>query len=368
VVTVVGGPHPTFLPGEVLRGCPSVDVVIRGEGEATLAELLRKLMVDGSIGPLRGISYREGGRVVHCPPRELIRPLDKVPPPAWDLLPMDRYRMSAWGGRVMVYVSSRGCPFRCSFCSEWVFWRGVWRAHSAERVVNDLTTLSEGYGKDVIWFCDDTFNVDRSRIARLCRLIIERDLNVKWGVEARIDLLFRDLDMLDLMVEAGLFWVLVGIESQSEGDLALIRKGITREQVERVVKALRDRDVIVQGMFIVGLPDDDEEAILERARYAARLGLDFAIFTPLTPLPGTALFHRARREGALRVLDYDKYDFAHAVLDTKHLSYREVQRLVLRCYREFYSSAPRVLRGLLSRNEFRRRVYWHFIKLFLGMV
>jgi len=361
ILTVVGGPHPTFLPDEALSR-DYIDVVVRGEGEETLKELLEKYSRCGKVVSVRGIHYREGNKVVRCPPRELIQPLDKIPPPAWDLLPMDKYKMSAWGRKVMIYVSSRGCPFRCKFCSEWVFWRGVWRAHSASRMFKDLKELVERYGKELIWFCDDTFNVDRERIVEFCNLILEYGLGVKWGIEARADLLYRDRDLVRLMSESGLFWVLLGVESPFDRDLKLMRKGVTREQVEKVVRVLKDHDIVVQGMFIVGTPDDTEESILSKAKYASKLDFDFVIFSPLTPLPGTELYQEVKKEGKLRVLDYDKYDFAHAILDTNHLSYKDVQRLMLKCYEEFYS-ASRVLRGLFSRNKFRRDVYWHFLKM-----
>lgn len=364
-LTVVGGPHSTFLPGEVLSECPQIDVVVRGEGEETFRELVEKYYESGRLKPVKGVSLRVNGRVKHYPDRELIKPLDKIPPPAWDMLPMSKYRLSAWGSKVIMYISSRGCPYRCTFCSEWVFWRGVWRPHTAERIVRDIIELREKYGKSIIWFGDDTFNISRERTIKFCKLILEYGVNVNWGIEARVDLLYRDRDIIGLMKEAGLFWTLIGIESQFDRDLKEFKKNISTSMIEDVVKVLREHDIIVQGMFIVGTPDDSEETILAKADYALKLDLDFAIFTPLTPLPGTILHDWAKRSGLLKVYDYSKYDFAHAVMDTKYLSYRQVQKLMVECYKRFYFKPFRTLRKMLSLNKFRRAVYWHFLKKFL---
>ncbi len=364
IVTVAGGPHFTLTYREGLRRYPEVDFVVLGEGEVTLYELVRALERGEGVNRVKGLAYRRSGEVVTTGPRPLIRDLDSLPMPAWDLLPMERYRTVAWGSATML-VSSRGCPFSCSFCSERVFWRGVWRAHSAERVVAELELVAEKYGKRIVWFGDDTFNVDRGRLERICDLILERELNVNWGFEGRADLLWRDRDLLPRMREAGFFWALVGVESCFEDELERYGKRIPPELTVKVFKLLKEHDVISQAMFIIGERYDDERRILAKARFAVKLDPDFAIFTPLTPFPGTLLYEEALKEGLIEVFDYSKYDLAHAVMRTEYLSAREVQRLMGECYRMFYGRPWKIVKGALSRNRFRRAVNLYFFKRYI---
>lgn len=361
VVCVAGGIHFTLAFRESLRECEYIDYVVLGEGELTFYELLEALEGRKKLGGVKGVALRRGGDVVTTGRRPLIRDLDSLPIPAWDLLPMERYRVVAWGSASML-VSSRGCPFECSFCSERVFWRGVWRAHSARRVVREMEILAEKYGKRVMWFGDDTFNLCRKRISEICELLLERGLDVSWGFEGRADLLWRDRDLLGKLRDAGFFWVLVGVESCFQDELDRYRKGISVEKIKEVFNALKEHDVVTQAMFIVGEKYDDEKRIEAKADFAIELDPDFAIFTPLTPFPGTPLYEEAEREGLLETRDFSKYDLAHAVMRTYYLSPREVEELMSLCYRKFYGRPLKVARGLLSKNKFRRAVNWYFFK------
>ncbi|RLE70194.1 MAG: B12-binding domain-containing radical SAM protein, partial [Thermoprotei archaeon] len=327
ITTVAGGPHFTLTYEESLKKCPEIDYIVLGEGEVTLYELVEALESGYKVSRVKGIAFRRGREVVATEPRELIGDLDSLPMPAWDMLPMDRYRMVAWGDATML-VSSRGCPFSCSFCSERVFWRGVWRAHSAERVVAEMELVAERYGKRVIWFGDDTFNLDRERLEKICELLLERGVEVNWGFEGRADLLWRDRDLMPKMREAGLFWVLVGVESCFEDELERYGKRISPELTMRVFRLLRESDIVSQAMLIIGEKHDDRRRILDKADFAVKLDPDFAVFTPLTPFPGTPLYDEALREGLIEVFDYSKYDLAHAVMRTEYLSAMEVQKLM----------------------------------------
>ena len=363
IVTIGGGPHFSAMPEEALSG--GIDYVVIGEGEMTAPELLKALEEGHDPAGVRGVAFTREGEVFRTELRPLVEDLDTIPMPALDLLPMDRYRLVAWGRRVMIQVSSRGCPFKCTFCSERVFWRGVWRPHSAKRVVDEMELLKERYGRDVIWFGDDTFNVSRRRVAEICREILDRRLDVSWGFEGRADLMLRDLDMLPLMKKAGLFWVLMGVEAASDMELSEMRKGMRITDVRRVFRALRESDIITQAMFIVGAPWDTRESIRAKLKLALELNPDFAIFTPFTPLPGTEAYEQAAREELLVESDPEKYDFAHFVAKTRHLDVSELRKLRSECYRAFYRRAWRAVRSLVSRNRFRRQLAWYFVKRFI---
>ena len=262
-------------------------------------------------------------------------------------------------------VSSRGCPFNCSFCSERIFWRGVWRPHSPGRVVDEMALVRTKYGKDLIWFGDDTFNLSRERNIAICREILERGLNVSWGIEARADLIVRDRDILGLMKEAGLFWVLMGVEGASDAELRRYGKGITLRQVREAFRALREHDIITQAMFIIGERWDTKASILAKERLAEELDADFVIFTPLTPFPGTPLYELAKSQGWIEEKDWSKYDLAHVIMPTETLSKREVRALMIACYRRFFLRPIKLLKGLTSRNPYRRAVNAYFLRRML---
>lgn len=366
VLTVAGGPHFSLLAEHELSSNDFLDVVVVGEGELTAYELVKAVEEGRPLKGILGLAFRdEGGHIVFTGERPLVKDLDSLPMPAWDLLPMERYRLVAWGKRATMLVSSRGCPFNCSFCSERIFWRGVWRPHSPGRVVDEMALVRTKYGKDLIWFGDDTFNLSRERNIAICREILERGLNVSWGIEARADLIVRDRDILGLMKEAGLFWVLMGVEGASDAELRRYGKGITLRQVREAFRALREHDIITQAMFIIGERWDTKASILAKERLAEELDADFVIFTPLTPFPGTPLYELAKSQGWIEEKDWSKYDLAHVIMPTETLSKREVRALMIACYRRFFLRPIKLLKGLTSRNPYRRAVNAYFLRRML---
>jgi len=365
IITVLGGPHFTFTAEETLIKYPEVDYIVIGEGEITLFELVKAIETKKETNRIKGLAFRKENTVYKTPPRPLICNLDTLPLPAWDLLPMDKYRLVAWGNKVFMLISSRGCTFKCKFCSEREFWGGIWRPHSAQRIVNEMEHLYKRYGKNIIWFGDDTFNISRKRNIEFCNEIIERNLNVYWGFEGRADLILRDKDLIGKMKEAGLFWVLIGVEAASDEELKRYGKNITIKQVKEAFKLLRDYDIVTQAMFIIGERKDTKESIFRKVELAKELNADFAIFTPLTPLPGTQLYEEAKKQGWLEVKDYSKYDFTHAVMSTETLTVEEVNKLVVECYKKFYLRPLKIIRGIFSRNKFRRAVNLYFFGIIM---
>jgi len=179
IVTVAGGPHFTATVEESLTKYPQIDFIVVGEGERTLLELVRELERSRpNLKGVRGLAYRKGKNIVRTGPRPLIKDLDALPPPAYHLLPMDRYRFEVLGRRFFILEASRGCPHRCIFCSEWKFWGGCWRPRSMVKVAEQMEYLNDKYGRDFFWFADDTFNVDRGRLEELCREIESRGLDL----------------------------------------------------------------------------------------------------------------------------------------------------------------------------------------------
>ena len=157
VKIVIGGPHVTFLPEKTMEECKSIDFVVRGEGEITFKELMEALEKEKDLDGIKGLTFRKDGRIINNPPRELIKNLDELPLPSYELLPMEKYQ--ADGVKFGVIMTSRGCPFDCIFCSSSLQFGKRWRGYSAERVIEELSILRNEYGRRTIEFLDDTFTL-----------------------------------------------------------------------------------------------------------------------------------------------------------------------------------------------------------------
>jgi anaerobic magnesium-protoporphyrin IX monomethyl ester cyclase len=302
---VAGGPLPTCEPEAFLR---DVDVVVRGEGEQTMVDLLAAHAagtdvgaVPGVVAAARGGAAGGGGAAVAAvgaatvaPPRPFARDLDALPFPARDLLPNGayiRHGRRRWGFAVTTVMSTRGCPFACEFCSNVVF-GDSYRERSPEGVVDEIEeALALGY--DRIAFADDVFTLRRERVLAACDEIARRGLRFDWECLARVDNL--DRPTADAMRRAGCRTVFFGIESGSDEVLRRMRKGITSAQARAAVWAAHDAGLEVGAFFILCYPGETDDTVLETLRFAASLPLDYLGLSMPYPLPGTAL--RERMEG-----------------------------------------------------------------------
>jgi len=291
--TVAGGPDSASRPEEYLAN--GFDAVVPGEGEAALTDLARAVAAGRDPTGTPGVTVRSGGRTVRGPPRPFLRSLDALPLPAWDLVDMDEY-LGRWerstGERRAAVLTSRGCPFDCSWCSKPTFGR-TFRQQSPERVIEELRALAERYRVDYVRFCDDVFGVSRAWIDRLLSQLEEEQLGLKWECLARVDLLKPEL--LHRMRSTGLARVYVGVESGSQKMLDLMNRGTKLSQVERTAAALRKEGVRQFWFLMLGYPGetlDDIEATLQLFR---RFSPEEYSVSIAVPVPGTR-FHEAVRD------------------------------------------------------------------------
>jgi len=360
IVTVLGGPHVTFAAGETLREHLEVDVVVRGEGERSLVDLIRCLEEDGDLTEVRGIAFRRDGEVVQTLSPPLVD-VNALPPPAYHLLPMHKYHFTVFG-RFTTILASRGCPHKCTFCSEWRFWGACWRPREPEIVVDEMELLHKRYGRESFWFGDDCFNVDGEHMRRICEGILERGLDIRWYYQGRADLVIKHKDLLPLMRKSGNLMVQIGVETSTDDELEDFRKHLTTEQVREAIELLRRHDIVSQGLIIVGTRKDNPSSIAHKVRYAKWLDIDFPIFTLFTPFPGTDVYEEAKSKGWLEVRDYSKYDMAHAIMPTEHLSRRQLASWYYWCFSNYYLDPLKLARGLLSKNDWKRKVWSHMVK------
>ena len=360
IITVLGGPHVTYLPEETLKQNPSVDIVAGGEGERTLVDLVHCLEHGNELSQVKGIGFRSNGEVILTEPQPLVD-VDELPLPAYHLLPMEKYYFAVLG-RFATVIASRGCPHRCTFCSEWRFWGGRWRQRDPKIIGEELELLVRKYNMESVWFGDDCFNVSAELIQGICDEIRTRHLDFSWFYQGRADLLVEHRDLLPLMRQTGNRMVQIGIEASTEQELNELNKKLTLDKVTEAVELLRKHDIVAQGLMIVGTRSDSADSIIHKVRYMQRLDVDFPVFTMFTPFPGSDVYQEAKANNWLETENYSLYDMANAVMPTKHLTRRQLMALFRWCYTAYYTNPIKLVKGLFSRNDWRRRVWRHMLK------
>lgn len=300
-VVVMGGPHPTVLPRECFS-TGDVDVVVSGEGEHALWEILDALRRRQTLDAISGIHFLRDGQPIATPPRPFLLDLDSLPLPARHLLPFREYRQSIdnfYRHPMELLLTSRGCPYHCIFCASRRVSGHRYRFHSPEYVIRDIDDIMEKLSPRLIGIADDHFTMKKERAERICDLIVQRGYQKRmaWNCALRAD--HADADLLKKMRRAGCRCICVGIESGSQRILQILRKDEKLEEMERGVKLIHRAGIMVRGTFVMGAPTETREETLATIAFARKLKLDFAKFNLIVPFPGTELFEIAKREGAL---------------------------------------------------------------------
>jgi len=365
VLTVAGGQHFTATAQESLATHPEIDVIARGEGEQTLVELVQAASRNSSFSRIKGISFKHNGKILHNPPRPLIENLDELPFPGYHFVEdvVHKYHFTAMAGpkaRYALVEGSRGCLHRCTFCTQWRHWQGKWRAKSPKRIAEEIEFCYRNYGSRFLWLTDDNFGLGKCA-SDLADEIIRRGISddIMWFMQVRCDDVVKHRDLLPKMRKSGLRWVLLGVESHSPSTLERFHKKTSPEDAKVAVKLLHENDIFAHAMFIIGERKDSAESIASSREFVNDLDPDLAIFGILTPFPGTEVFEEAKRNGWIEDFNWAHYDMVHAIMPTETLSREEVQEELYNCYRNFFGSWSRRLRGLFSRKEIKRRVYWY---------
>jgi len=342
---VIGVPNVTFLPKQTLEECQHIDVVVKGEGEKMIKELTDAIEGKRPLESVKGIVFRKENRIVENEPKPFIKNIDEIPFPSRDLLPMHLYQAN--GVRYTTMITSRGCPFRCSFCSSSRLFGGYWRGRSPENVLEEMKTIYEDYGIKNVEFMDDTFTLDRKRAEKICEGIIKEGWDISWGASSRVDTLSRKL--VEKMKEAGCWILFLGIESGSQRILDAIGKRITLEQVRKAVKIVKDAGIQVLGSFIIGFLQDTVETIKMTINFAKKLNLDYAEFSILTPYPGTPIYDYAIKNGLLLTKDWSKFNAVEPVMKIKGVTEKQLKALFQKAYITFYLRPSIVLKWIRNK-------------------
>lgn len=342
IVVVVGGHHAT-KEYELMINNPNIDFIMRGEAEFTLLDLVNSFMANTPLKDIKGLIYKENGKVKVNPEREIIKDLDELPLPAWDLLPDLKLYKTSFRYKRMPLIgmhTSRGCPGTCLFCP---CNNTGFRYNSAEYIFKGMKYLSERFGIKEIVFSDDNFTLLNRRIEELCDLIIQNKLDITWSCYATIVGLSSNPNLIKKMAQAGCWYIFFGIESGNENVLKLnkVNKLNNFETVRKVLKECQKNGITLKGSFILGLPGDTKETIEETIAFAKSLPLDTVNFATAVPYPGTEFYNLARANGD--VFDFDWNDYrkmsAHAELPIfvpQGVSREWLQKKQRLAYKEFY--------------------------------
>ncbi|MEW5736970.1 MAG: radical SAM protein [Thermodesulfobacteriota bacterium] len=321
-VTMMGGPHVTFTAEETLASYPALDLLVLGEGEETIAELMPVLGEKSAWKNVRGIMFRENGSLTATGPRPLIADLDTLPLPARRLLPINRYR--AMGYPVSI-TTSRGCPHQCIFCQGRRLVGAKMRFRSVPAVADEIEEiLSLGFTR--INVADDLFTARKERVLSFCETVRSRGLNFSWGAFSRVNTL--DLETAKAMAGAGCDCVSFGLETGNQEMLDRIKKAATLEQARVAVDICKQAGLLVHGSLIAGLPGETPRTLAESKEFAESLNISHG-WHKLAPFPGTTVMDRvADYDLEILTRDWSLYDANHAIVRTRAVSPEDIDEYV----------------------------------------
>ena len=336
-VRVLGGIHATFMFQQVLTEAPWIDVIVRGEGEgifqALVAAVAERRWPAARHG-IRGLAFRDGDAIVATPAAPTVRDLDAIEAD-WSIIDWPRYIYIPLGVRVAIPSLARGCPFTCSFCSQWKFWRD-YRVRRPAAVVDEIERLVERHQVGFFILADEEPTINRRKFTEFCELLIARGLpdRVKWGINTRVTDVMRDKELLPLWRRAGLVHISLGTEAAAQLKLDLFNKETTVAQNREAIRLLREADIFTEAQFIVGLENETPETLEETYRMAWDWQPDLANWSMYTPWPFSDLFRDLGDK--VEVHDFGKYNFVTPIMKPAAMERGELLDRVMNNYRRFY--------------------------------
>lgn len=356
IKVILGGAQCTHFPNESLSR-EDVDYVFRGESEIAFDEFLQAFENGTGFEKIKGLCWKNQSEIIISDPAPLIENLDDIPVPAWHLFQMELYHSAAdhRGKKVFHMVTSRGCPYRCSFCAVHLSFGRTFRYHSAERVLKEINILIEKYGADEVHFFDDVFTCNRQRVIELCKKMSD-NLKINWTCETRVNRV--DADLLMEMNKAGCYKISFGVESGVPRLLKLIKKDITLEQCIQAFRNAKKAGMETMGLFMLALPSETKEESMETIDFAIKLKPDFVQFAITAPYPGTDLDGIARQYGTIITPDYSKYTSWEVVYVPTGREKEEISSTVSYAYRRFYLRPGYIIRRLIGLRKYNFKNIW----------
>jgi anaerobic magnesium-protoporphyrin IX monomethyl ester cyclase len=361
ITTIMGGVHPSFMYEEMFSLTEALDYIVRGEGEVTIAELLKTLSGNGSLADVQGIAYKDGDKVIATEPRPFMESFD-AQPMGWDLLDWEDYTYFILpGSRLAAVCTSRGCEQECTFCSQQKYWNRTWRGRSPEDVVGEMEHLNKTYGVDVILFTDDYPSPDRSRWEGILDLLIKKDMGIKILMETRAKDIIRDSDILHKYRKAGIIHIYVGTEATEQECLDYIKKDLSIEESKEALRLLREVGIVTETSMILGLPNETKENITETLRLAMEYNPDFGHFLAIAPWPYSDIYNELKEYIAVK--DYRKYNLIDPIIKPKAMTLEEIDHAIIHCYKTFYTKKFNEM--MHEKDEFKKQYLITSMKLMM---
>ncbi|MBU1626798.1 radical SAM protein [bacterium] len=368
----LSGLHTDMFKSNFLKQHSFIDFILQGEYELTLLELARNLSTGGDLNKIMGLILRGcDGNIIINPRRPVIEDLDSLPWPARHHLKLDRYndRPGAIPKISAQVWASRGCPFNCVFCAwpQIMYGNNKYRVRNPIDVLDEVEYLVKELNVKSIYFDDDTFNIGKSRILKICDEFIKRKLDIPWAIMARADT--ADEEMLIAMKKAGLYALKYGVESASQTILDNTEKRLDIEKVKKIIKITKELDINVHLTFCLGLPGENKETLNKTIDLACELSPDSLQFSIVTPFPGSKYFNILDSKGMIVSKNWSDYDgYSKAVIKTEHLSAKELEDGLKEAYRRWDQHlVDRIEEAKKLNNRFKRMVR-HPIKTPIGFI
>jgi len=358
IKVVLGGPHVHIFPNETIT-IPGVDFLVLGEGELTFKELMEHLDDIERLKTLPGIVFKDNGNVINTGMRPLNDTLDSLPFPARHLTPIHKYSsLMAKRSPITTMFTSRGCPYRCTFCDRPHLGKNF-RARSAINVVDEMEACVKlGIREFLIY--DDTFTIDKKRVLRVCDEIMKRKLDIGWDIRARVNTI--DKELLKKLKLAHCERIHYGVESGNPEILKVLNKGITLDQVRTAFKQTKEAGISVLGYFMIGCPKETKKEVMETISFAKELRPDFVHITIFTPFPATEIYKMGLKNGIIKSDFWSEFarnptpGFQPACWE-ENFTRKELQELIVFAYKSFYTRPVYILKKLThirSFGEFKR--------------
>ena len=345
----VGGPHATFMDKDILAEERAVDVVVRGEGEETLLELAENSFETGNFQNIKGTTFRNGEDIIQAPNRPAIQNLDELPYPAYNYFELHKYLL--YGKLFLPVITSRGCPFQCSFCTTSRIFGKQYRVRSPNNIVDELEQIKNVYGADSFTFYDDTLTLDKGRIFKICEEIKTRRIGIPWDCQTRVDQVSKEI--LAKMKETNCQQVFFGVESGCQEILDAVNKKTTVKQNEKAIKMAKEAGLFVSISIIIGYPGENKDMLKQTLDFLRRSEPDDVYLCVATPYPGTELRRVVEGLGLKMSTDWSRYDTVTPVFQNPNLSDEEVKELRKNFYDSYYSPKY-IVRHMFQRNFYGR--------------
>lgn len=342
----LGGPHTTVFARETVAK-PEIDSIVLGEGEFIFIELLKALEEKKDIKTVKGLVIKDKGKVIQTGEPGFTSNLDELPYPAFELVPFKEYYSSVGSANPTgVLCSSRGCPYRCTFCLSPAT---KYRQRSIEKIIEEIKAYYE-HGIREFFFFDDLFNINTRRVEEFSQALLDKGLDITWAFRGRVDQVSEN--MLCLAKKSGCRLVSLGIEDYTDEGLKLIKKNITVEQIVRAVSLVKKVGIECSTNWIIGFPHHKtKQDIVDMINFVKKLDPDYAEFTILVPFYGTAIYEEGIQRGILSVGVWEEFianptkDFLIPAWE-EHFSREELSKLYKMCYNKFYFRPKYVIKQI----------------------